>query len=104
LSAKTSYPHLTVDEGGVAYLGDSRYKVLHLAREHYHYGWSAEELMRQHPDLRPEEIYSALTYFYDHLDELSARMATEFSPEGKAPHASSLSRAELLKRRTAQGA
>ena len=40
------------------------HKVIHLAAEHYHYGWSAEELMRQHADLRPEEVYAALTYFF----------------------------------------
>src|SRR5215470_18052563 len=72
MSSVTTYPHITVDEGGVARIGRSRYKVIHLAAEHYHYGWSAEELLRQHPDLRPEEVYAALTYFYDHFDEMAA--------------------------------
>jgi hypothetical protein len=71
---------------------------LHIAAEHYHYGWSAEELLRQHPDLRPEEIYAALTYFYDHFDKLLARMKTEagLAETGRAGQA--LSRAELLRR------
>ncbi|MBW8883258.1 MAG: hypothetical protein JF612_00480 [Planctomycetia bacterium] len=52
------YPHIQLDAADVARVGSSRYKVLHLAGEHYHYGWSAEELLRQHPDLRPEEVYT----------------------------------------------
>lgn len=103
MSTTTIYPHLTFDSDGIARVGDSRYKVIHLAGEHFHYGWSAEELMRQHPDLRPEEIYSALTYYYDHLDALSAQLAAEPLPDTPSPQASSFSRAELLKRRASQG-
>ena len=67
MSTAADYPHLNV-ENGTARVAGTRYTVLHLAAEHYHYGWTAEELLRQHPDLRPEEVYAALTYFYDHFD------------------------------------
>jgi len=74
-----------------------------LAGEHYHYGWSAEEILRQHPDLRPEQVYSALTYFYDHHDLLVQELeATAFAGERerlKQP----FTRAELLKRHANQG-
>ncbi|HEY7491136.1 MAG TPA: DUF433 domain-containing protein [Candidatus Tectomicrobia bacterium] len=73
----THYPHISIDEKGTAHIGQTRYKVIHLAAEHYHYGWSAEELLRQHPDLRPEEVYAALTYFYDHHDTLVNRMRAD---------------------------
>jgi len=36
--------------------------------------WSAEELLRQHPDLRPEEVYAALADFDDHVEELVPAM------------------------------
>jgi uncharacterized protein (DUF433 family) len=100
MTAAIQYPHLTIADDGSVRIGNSRYKVLHLAGEHYHYGWSAEELLRQHPDLRPEEVYSALAYFYDHYDEL-VRKLTVTPVDGRE---SSLSRAELLRRRTAKGA
>jgi uncharacterized protein (DUF433 family) len=88
------YPHLAVDDAGSIHIVGSRYKVLHLAGEHYHYGWTAEELLRQHPDLRPEEVYSALAFFYDHFDELVPKLAA--SPAGiREP---SVTRAELLQR------
>ena len=73
MSSATLYPHLTVADDAV-HIGATRYTVLHLATEHYHHGWSAEELLRQHPDLRPEEVYAALAYFYDHFEELVAAM------------------------------
>ena len=100
MSATLQHPHLTIAEDGSIHIGKSRYKVLHLAGEHYHYGWTAEELLRQHPDLRPEEVYSALAYFYAHHDEL----VPQLTPSPVDDHDPSLSRAELLKRRAAQGA
>jgi uncharacterized protein (DUF433 family) len=98
MSAATSYPHITIDSDGVARIGDSRYKVLHLAGEHYHYGWSAEELLRQHPDLKPEEAYAALTYFYDHYQTLVAELADSAQRAQAAAAPSPLSREELLRR------
>jgi len=69
-----AYPHIDIDERGVARIGKTRYKVVQLAAEHYHHGWTAEELLRQHPDLSPEQVYAALAYFYDHFDRLLAQI------------------------------
>ncbi|GIW55585.1 MAG: hypothetical protein KatS3mg082_1989 [Nitrospiraceae bacterium] len=94
-----SYPHLVIDEEGTARIGRTRYKVLHLAAEHYHLGWSAEELLRQHTDLKPEEVYAALAYFYDHYEEFVALMAKEAGSAAALRSPTFLSRDELLKRR-----
>src|SRR5947208_16879693 len=99
MSSAVSYPHISMDERSVVRLGRTRYKVLHLAAEHYHYGWTAEELLRQHPDLRPEEVYAALTYFYDHHDELVAAMTATADDVEAARSRQTLSRAELLRRK-----
>src|SRR5205809_6730246 len=96
MATLATYPHIQVDAAGVARVGGSRYKVSHLAGEHYHYGWSAEELLRQHPDLRPEEVYAALMYFYDHYDELVAKLE-EVAKARDGQARSALSRDELLK-------
>lgn len=98
MSSVTNYPHIAVDIDGTARIDGTRYKVLHLAAEHYHYGWTAEELLRQHPDLRPEEVYSALTFFYDHFAALLGEMqaAAERAETFRTDQAPS--RAELLKR------
>ena len=99
MSTGTVYPHIVVADDGTARIGDTRYKVEHLAAEHYHYGWTAEELLRQHPDLRPEEVYAALTYFYDHHDELVALVMAKAGDVDAARHRQTLSRAELQRRK-----
>lgn len=98
MSTAASYPHVVVDASGTARIDQTRYKVQHLAAEHFHHGWTAEELLRQHPDLRPEQVYSALTYFYDHYDELVAQMEASAAASATARGAQGLSRDELLKR------
>ena len=93
------YPHLTIDDDGTGRIERTRYKVIHLAGEHYHYGWSAEEILRQHPDLRPEQVHAALTYFYDHRDRLveEMRASAEVAEAGRDDQ--QVTRAQLLARR-----
>jgi uncharacterized protein (DUF433 family) len=96
------YPHLSIDADGTPRLAQTRYKVIHLAGEHYHYGWSAEEILRQHPDLRPEQVYAALTYFYDHHGPMVEQMHDTALAAEREASKQPLSRAELLKRRAAR--
>jgi uncharacterized protein (DUF433 family) len=102
MSTTIQYPHLSIADDGSVRIGNSRYKVTHLAGEHYHYGWTAEELLRQHPDLRPEEVYSALAFFYDHYDELVATLSATAGSSTDDAAKQTLSREELLRRRAAQ--
>jgi uncharacterized protein (DUF433 family) len=99
MSTAAHYPHILVDASGTARIDQTGYKVLHLAAEHYHHGWTAEELLRQHPELRPEQVYAALAYFYDHYDELVAEMESSAAAAEAARQAKGMSRDELLKRR-----
>ncbi len=103
MSTNTVYPHLTIDEQGQARIGKTRYKVVHLAAEHYQHGWTAEELLRQHPDLRPEEVYAALTYFYDHHDAMIAEMKDSLAAVESSRPAQRYSRDELLRRKAERG-
>jgi hypothetical protein len=59
MSTVIQYPHLTLDDDGAARIERMCYKVIHLTGERYQYGWSAEEILRQHPDLRPEQVHAA---------------------------------------------
>jgi uncharacterized protein (DUF433 family) len=99
MSTATQYPHLCTDPSGEVRIEGSRYKVAHLAAEHYHYGWSAEELLRQHSDLRPEQVYAALTYFYDHFGPMTAAMRQSYAEFDSERKSQPLSRDELLARR-----
>jgi uncharacterized protein (DUF433 family) len=89
-----------MDEDGTARIERTRYKVIHLAAEHHHYGWPEEELLRHHPDLRPEQVHAALTYFYDHYDRLVAEMRSVAEAAESERAKQPLTRAELLKRQT----
>jgi uncharacterized protein (DUF433 family) len=99
MSAATEYPHIVCDASGTARIDDTRYKVSHLAAEHYYHGWTAEELLRQHPDLRPEQVYAALTFFYDHYEEIVRQIESSAATAEQLRQANGLSRDELLKRR-----
>jgi uncharacterized protein (DUF433 family) len=94
---------LTSDERGEVRIGKTRYKVAQLAAEHYAYGWTAEELLRQHPDLRPEEVYSSLAYFYDHYDAMVAEMKEAARISDDLRSQQKLTRDELLRRRAMLG-
>jgi uncharacterized protein (DUF433 family) len=100
MSTVTPYPHLTTDEDGAPRVGKSRYRVIHLASEHFQHGWTAEELLRQHPDLRPEEVYSVLTYFYDHHDAMVSQMKTSHAAANADRPVQPFSRSELLRRKS----
>ena len=93
-----TYPHLTVTRNGFVHIEATRYTVQHLAAEHYHHGWSAEEILHQHSDLRPEQVYSALAYFYDHFDELVTALKESALSAEAARSPPPFSRDELLKR------
>jgi uncharacterized protein (DUF433 family) len=103
MSTLVQYPHLSIDPDGDARIEGTRYKVVHIGGEHYHYGWGAEELLRQHPDLRPEQVYAALTYFYDHRDELVRRMRETAEVAQREAGKQPFTRAELLRRRESRG-
>ena len=96
----TTYPHIECDENGAPRIARTRYAVLHLAAEHYHYGWSAEELLRQHPDLRPEQVYAALAYFYDHFQEMLLQMKAHNERGEARMQNQKFTREQLLQRRT----
>jgi len=101
MSTAAKYPHIVVDAAGAARVDQTRYKVAHLAAEHYHHGWTAEELLRQHADLRPEQVYAALAYFYDHYDAIVQSLEASASAAEANRQAQSLSRSELLRRHPA---
>jgi uncharacterized protein (DUF433 family) len=99
MSTAFVYPHLKIDDDGTARIEGTRYKVIHLAAEHYHYGWPAEEILRQHPDLRPEQVHAALTHFYDHYVNYVAEMRLVGEAAESERASQPLTRAALLKRR-----
>jgi uncharacterized protein (DUF433 family) len=67
--------HVSIDLHGVAWITDTRVKVIEIALDHVAHGWSAEEIARQHPDLTLGQIHSALSCFYDNRAEFEEAIA-----------------------------
>ena len=73
MSAVT-YPHIEIDNEGVARFSGSRFKIIHVIVEHTEWKWSPEAIHEQHPDLSLSQIHSALAYYYDHQQEIDAEI------------------------------
>lgn len=54
--------------------------------------------MRQHPDLRPAEVYAALAYFHDHHETIVATIEAGKTRAERARSSEPFSRDELLRR------
>ncbi len=68
--AETRYEHVVVNDAHVPLISGTTMKVVELVLAQAAYGWSAEELHIQFPQLTLGQIYSALAYYWDHRDEL----------------------------------
>lgn len=77
MTAAETITHIVRDERGVAWIDGKNVKVIEVVLDHLAYGWSADAIHEQHPDLSLAEIHSALAYYYDHTAELDAEMARE---------------------------
>jgi uncharacterized protein (DUF433 family) len=55
-----AYEHLDCSDPERPLIAGKEFKVIHLIREHVAYGWSAEELALNHPQLTLGEVYAAL--------------------------------------------
>lgn len=68
--AATGYKHIELDEEGVPRIAGTRSRVIDLAMEHRAFGYSPEEMQRQHPHLSLAQIHAALAYYWDHCEAL----------------------------------
>ena len=102
VASELAYEHLDCSVAGRPVIAGKRFKVVHLIREHVAYGWSAEELALNHPQLTLGEIYSALAYYADHRLELDKELAAS-EAEAERQHGEPRHRqvADRLKRRRA---
>ena len=95
----TAYEHLSFDDEGDPIFAETRFKALHLIREHVAYGWSAEELAVNHPQLSLGQVYAALAWYADHRVQVEEKLNAE-SARAALAHARPENRrlARLLKR------
>jgi hypothetical protein len=74
-----AYPHINRIEGESARLQRiPRIRVAQIVMDYLAYGWSVEEMYRQHPYLQLAEIYAAMGYYFDHQAEIDAEINAEW--------------------------
>jgi uncharacterized protein (DUF433 family) len=87
--------------GGKPCVAGTRIRVQDIYVWHELRGQSADEIVSRFPQLTLSDVYAALTYYWDHRDEVRRQMdeETRFVEELKAKHPSPL--AEKLARKHA---
>jgi uncharacterized protein (DUF433 family) len=65
-----TYPHIEQRTNGSVYIAGSPFKVRQIVLDHVAYGWAAEQIQREHPQLTLGQIHSALAYYYDHQRQM----------------------------------
>lgn len=62
--------YIEIDESRVAWIADTKVKVIEIALDKLAHGSSPEEIHFQYPHLSMTQIHAALAYYYHHQDEL----------------------------------
>ena len=55
-----------------------RVRVAQIVMDYLAYGWSVEEMGRQHSYLTLGELHGAMTYYFDHQEEMDAEIRSEW--------------------------
>lgn len=56
--------------GGKACVAETRVRVMDVVIWHERLGWSADEIVSEIPNLTLSDVYAALTYYFDHREEI----------------------------------
>jgi len=66
--------HIRLDSSGVAWIDDTKVKVVEIISDHLAYGYSPEEIHLQHPHLSLAQVHAAFAYYFDHQEGMDAEM------------------------------
>ena len=73
------YPHIESPPGEPARLRRvPRVRVAQIVMNYLAYGWSVEEILRQHPYLTPAEAHAAMAYYFDHRVQIEDEIRQEW--------------------------
>lgn len=74
-----SYPHIQKLGNQPARLQRlPRIRVAQIVMDYLAYGWSVEEICRQHLYLKPAEAHAAMGYYFDHQEEIDREITQEW--------------------------
>ncbi|MBI2806582.1 MAG: DUF433 domain-containing protein [Planctomycetes bacterium] len=66
-----TYPHIEINADGAAIISGTTTKVIEIVQDHLAHHWHAEDICRQYPYLGLGQVHAALTYYYDHEQEMA---------------------------------
>ena len=79
MTSEVIYPHIERAAGQPVRLQRiPRVRVAQIVMDYLTYGWSAEEMCRQHPYLTLSEAHAAMVYYFDRQDEIDREIRTEW--------------------------
>jgi hypothetical protein len=80
MTTKATYPHIEkTNAGEPARLQRlPRIRVAQIVMDYLAYGWSVEEMCRQHPELTPGEAHAAMAYYFDNQQEIDREISAEW--------------------------
>ncbi len=81
--AKIVYPHIVKEPGycgGKAAIDNTRVRVNNVVWLHKQ-GRTPAQILESYPDLNLAQVHAALTYYYDHVEEIEAEFAHEDDAE-----------------------
>ncbi len=85
MTSEITYPHIEKPQDRPAHLQRlPRIRVAQLVMDYLAYGWSVEEMCRQHPYLHPAETYAAMGYYFDHQNEIDNEIRAEWEQAQQA--------------------
>jgi uncharacterized protein (DUF433 family) len=85
MAMELCYPHIEKSVDQPAHLQRTpRVRVAPIVMDYLAYGWSPDEMCRQHPYLTPAEAHAAMTYYFDHQEEIDAEIRAELEEVDRA--------------------
>jgi uncharacterized protein (DUF433 family) len=64
------YKYVAIDERGIPLIKPTKTKIEHIISERRAYKWGPQMQQEQHPYLILSQIHSALSYYFDHKEEI----------------------------------
>ena len=89
MPTELAYPHILKEAGCPARLEKHpRTRVSMVVADYLWRGWSADEIARQYSYLTLAEVHAAMTYYFDHRDEVETELMNEYrdTEEWKRKH------------------
>lgn len=78
MATELTYPHVEQPRGAPPHLKRlPRVRVAQIVMDYLAHGWSADEMCRQHRHLTPAEVHAAMTYYFDHQEEMDEEIRNE---------------------------